>query len=291
MLAWGVVERLRRAPSRPAAHRRHRGVRAVRCTFAWLVLRLLAIAVVGTGGTASAFAQPTNPQTPSAESRRADFQFGVIRYSGGQWNPRPNAWSRLAWEVRRRTSVAVDLETVAVSLEQDALFQHPFLIWQGTRAFPALSEQAIRNLRRHLRMGGTLLIDITDGAVDGGFDRSVRRALARAFPEQELARVPTEHVLYKSYYLVDRHGGRVQRRAYLEGLMLEDRLAVVISANDMGGAMARNQFGEWEYDVGSGGQATREATFRLGINLVMYALCLDYKEDQVHIPFILRRRR
>jgi hypothetical protein len=23
----------------------------------------------------------------------------------------------------------------------------------------------------------------------------------------------------------------------------------------------------------------------------MYALCLDYKEDQVHIPFIMKRRR
>ena len=31
-------------------------------------------------------------------------------------------------------------------------------------------------------------------------------------------------------------------------------------------------------------------TDRLGINLVMYALCLDYKTDQVHVPFILKRR-
>ena len=34
-----------------------------------------------------------------------------------------------------------------------------------------------------------------------------------------------------------------------------------------------------------------ERAFRLGVNLVMYALCLDYKEDQVHIPFILKKRR
>jgi hypothetical protein len=27
------------------------------------------------------------------------------------------------------------------------------------------------------------------------------------------------------------------------------------------------------------------------VNLAMYALCLDYKEDQVHIPFIMKRRR
>jgi hypothetical protein len=25
--------------------------------------------------------------------------------------------------------------------------------------------------------------------------------------------------------------------------------------------------------------------------LAMYATCLDYKTDQVHVPFILRRRR
>ena len=34
-----------------------------------------------------------------------------------------------------------------------------------------------------------------------------------------------------------------------------------------------------------------ETAVRWGINAVMYALCLDYKSDQVHIPFILKRRR
>ena len=61
--------------------------------------------------------------------------------------------------------------------------------------------------------------------------------------------------------------------------------------NDLAGAMARDEFGEWTYDVGAGGEVVREMTFRLGLNVVMYALCLDYKEDQVHIPFILKRRR
>ena len=40
-----------------------------------------------------------------------------------------------------------------------------------------------------------------------------------------------------------------------------------------------------------GGERQRELAFRLGINLAMYALCLDYKTDQVHVPFILRRRQ
>ena len=30
---------------------------------------------------------------------------------------------------------------------------------------------------------------------------------------------------------------------------------------------------------------------RLGVNLVMYSLCLDYKTEQAHIDYILRTRR
>jgi hypothetical protein len=40
-----------------------------------------------------------------------------------------------------------------------------------------------------------------------------------------------------------------------------------------------------------GGEDQREEAFRLGINLVMYALCLDYKTEQAHIDYILRTRR
>ena len=40
-----------------------------------------------------------------------------------------------------------------------------------------------------------------------------------------------------------------------------------------------------------GGDTQREEAFRLGVNLVMYALCLDYKTEQAHIDYILRTRR
>lgn len=220
-----------------------------------------------------------------------DFTFALIQYEGGNWNPRPNGLPRLAWEVRRRTSVAVDLETAAVNPVEAAVFNHPFLVWQGDAAFSPLPEPAVQNLRQHLTMGGTLLIDVSDGQPDGPFHRSVLRELQRIFPDRPLVRVPGDHTIYKTFYLLDRHGGRVASRSFLEGIFVEDRLAVVLTTNDVAGAIARDQFGEWEYDVGVGGQTAREMTFRLGINLVMYALCLDYKEDQVHLPFILRRRR
>ncbi|RYI86164.1 MAG: DUF4159 domain-containing protein, partial [Acetobacteraceae bacterium] len=122
-----------------------------------------------------------------------------------------------------------------------------------------------------------------------------RRDLERIFAggdaqATQLGRVPTTHVLYKSFYLVQRPGGRVPVRPYLEGISIDGRLAVVVAANDLAGAMARGPFGDWEYDVGPGGADSRETSFRLGINWVLYALCLDYKEDQVHLPFIIKRR-
>ncbi|MEL7305816.1 MAG: DUF4159 domain-containing protein [Myxococcota bacterium] len=225
------------------------------------------------------------------DEERVDFQFGILKYDGGNWNPRPNGLPRLAWEIRKRTSIATGLESAGVAPDDVALFSYPFLVWQGDRSFTPLSEAAISNLRQYLRAGGTMLIDISDGVPGGGFDRSVRQAFEEIFPDVEFGRVPLEHTIYKSFYLLDRHGGRVSARPYLEGLMVEDRLAVVLAFNDLAGAMARDEFGEWEYDVGPGGDTTREMSFRLGVNLVMYALCLDYKEDQVHIPFILKRRR
>ena len=63
---------------------------------------------------------------------------------------------------------------------------------------------------------------------------------------------------------------------------------MVYSQNDLLGAWARDDLGMWEYEVEP---RQRENTFRFGVNLVMYAMCLDYKDDQVHLPFILKRRK
>jgi len=96
--------------------------------------------------------------------------------------------------------------------------------------------------------------------------------------------------VFRSFYLLDRPMGRVLGPTHLSALMRDERAAVVYSRHDLGGAWARDNLGTWEHAVTPGGEAQREAAIRLGVNLVMYALCLDYKDDQVHAPFIMRRR-
>ena len=78
--------------------------------------------------------------------------------------------------------------------------------------------------------------------------------------------------------------------AFLEGITYGDRMAIVYSRHDLGGALQRDKLGAWSQAVVPGGEVQREHAIRLGVNLVLYALCTDYKDDQVHAPFIMRRR-
>jgi hypothetical protein len=65
---------------------------------------------------------------------------------------------------------------------------------------------------------------------------------------------------------------------------------VIFSSHDLGGALARGPSGVWEQPVVPGGDAQRERAIRLAVNIAMYVLCSNYKDDQVHAPFIMRRR-
>jgi hypothetical protein len=218
----------------------------------------------------------------------AKLVFGQARHSGA-YNPRPHALRRLSWELMERTSLEVVPQAVLLSLSDPEIFLHPFLYLAGEGGFASSNEVETRVLHRYLTYGGFLLIDSADGG--GAFDASVRQLLSHALPDAPLERIPSNHVLYKSFYLIDHQGGRQVVKPYLEGATIGGRLAVVYSQNDLGGAWARDDRGEWEFDTSPGGEAQRETAFRLGVNLAMYATCLDYKDDQVHIPFIMKRRR
>lgn len=207
---------------------------------------------------------------------------------GGPSSDRPTAAQRLAWEVRQRTSVETKLEPSRVRLSDPTLFDSPLVYMSGDRAFPAWSLSDVQTLRRYVDFGGTLIID--DAAPDEpGFDASVRREIGRAFGAGKLVQLPSSHVVYRSFYLVPRPVGRVEGPEHLEAVLQNGRAAVIYSRHDLGGAYERDNVGTYKLDVTPGHEAQREMAFRLGVNLVLYALCLDYKDDQVHAPFIMRR--
>ena len=234
------------------------------------------------------------PRLARAIGPGSKFRFGQLQLGGGtSWNPRPTALRRMAWEIEKRTSIDVEEEPAIVLPTSDTLHETPFLYLAGNRAIELPSAAGIEALRRFLTFGGFLLIDSAEGATDGAFDGSVRKLIAAIFPSpaKGLEIVPPDHVVFKSFYLLDKPVGRLALAPALEGIVRDDRLVCAYVANDLGGAWARDDFGNYDFPCEPGGEKQRELAFRMGVNLVMYALCLDYKSDQVHVPFIMKRRR
>jgi hypothetical protein len=227
-----------------------------------------------------------------AIGKKSKFRFGQLDV-GGNSDPRPTALRRMARELEKRTSIEVELDPAQVTLASKDLHETPFLYLAGDREFDVPGETAIEALRRFLTFGGFLCIDSAEGSTDGAFDGSVRRLIEAVFPAPAtgLEIVPDDHVAYKSFYLIDHPVGRLAISPVMEGVIRDGRLVVAYIQNDLGGAWSRDTFGNYEYQCVPDGERQREQAVRVGINLVMYALCLDYKSDQVHVPFIMRRRR
>ncbi len=247
------------------------------------------------GGLAAAALLAT--RRAHAVGPQSKFRFGQLQLGSGRgaWNPRPNALRRLAWEIEKRTSIDVELQPSIVAPTSDVLHETPFLYLVGERDVELPNNAGIEALRRFLTFGGFLLIDSAEGSTDGAFDASARKLLSAVLPGHGpaggLELIPNDHVAYRSFYLIDRPYGRLMIAPAMEGIVRDGRLVCVYISNDLGGAWSRDDFGNYELPCEPGGERQRELAFRLGVNLVMYALCLDYKSDQVHVPFIMKRRR
>ena len=229
---------------------------------------------------------------PAAWSMGEGGRLGIaILDHGPGARARPRSIEQLMWEVSKRTSIHVRERPEFVSPASPALFNHPLIIWIGTGDCAPFSQKERDHLRRYLRSGGTLFVDDASSPGDDAFDTCVRREMAALWPEQPWTTFDNDHTIFRSFYLLQQPEGRIKRQAFLEGIYFDDRSPVIYSRNDMLGALGRAELGGWSLPVTPGGPPQRERAFRLGINLVLYATCLNYKRDQVHVTAILRRRR
>lgn len=64
---------------------------------------------------------------------------------------------------------------------------------------------------------------------------------------------------------------------------------VLLSSHDLLGALARDEGGTYLFPV-EGDAPVRQQAIRLAVNVAMYVLCSDYKDDQVHAEELMRRR-
>jgi hypothetical protein len=200
--------------------------------------------------------------------------------------------------LNRRTAVEA-AEPMEVDPEQDELIFFPLLYWPVSAEQPSLSPRAIERLNRFIATGGTIFFDTRDqgegggaGSFAGAANQRLRQ-LVNGLNIPPLVPVPPDHVLTKSFYLMQEFPGRWSG-GQLWAEPTEDRIndgvaTVIIGSNDYAAAWAVDDQGRGLYAVVPGGEPQREQAFRFGVNLVMYALTGNYKSDQVHVPAILER--
>ncbi|NCC21724.1 MAG: DUF4159 domain-containing protein [Alphaproteobacteria bacterium] len=203
----------------------------------------------------------------------------------------------LATVMAARTS-AEPVGVVAVTPESKSLPFFPLVYWPVTPDQSALSEEAQRNVQAYLDRGGTILFDTRDRHYARGDFATTRngeslRALTASLDIPALTPMPKEHVLTRSFYLLDSMPGRYEGGT----IWVEERStagrdgvsSIIIGGHDWAGAWATERSGSTFSPHLSGGPRQQEMAFRFGVNLLMYALTGNYKADQVHVPHILRR--
>lgn len=225
----------------------------------------------------------------AAKGQAKGFAFAQLRYAGGAWDPYPTAAGEFNREIERMTSVEVEPARRELSVADPLLFASPFLFVAGTRDFAPFTPTEVERLRTWVEAGGTLVGDDAAGTPGHGFDAAFRRELERILPTARLERLPADHTVFKSFFLVRTVAGARVVSPFLEGLTLQGRTAVIYSPNNLLGAFARDPLGRWVDPCAPGGERQRRQAFHLGVNIVMYALCGDYKQDRIHLPFLRQR--
>lgn len=223
------------------------------------------------------------------EASSSPFTFAQVQYRGGDWDPHPSGPLELLKEVDRRTSIGVSFQRYPLSLDDPDLFSYPFLYLTGALDFTPFTEEELTRLRRFLSFGGFMLVNDASGYRGGPFDRRLREQVPRLFPDRELERLPFDHAVFRSYYLVRMVAGRRLVSPSLEGVTLDDWTPLIYCQNDLGGAWERGQLGNWMHECIPGGESQRFQSFMLGVNVAMYAMTENYKKDKIHIPFINRK--
>ena len=163
-----------------------------------------------------------------------------------------------------------------------------------------------RQIDAYMKQGGLIIFDTKN-------DDAIRAACCRrACPTPlsqllgkldlpPLQRVPDDHVLTKSFYLLQSFPGRwdngdpwVEARsdagdATKRAVKSDGVSSIIVTSNDLAAAWAMDDNDRPMFAAVPGGEDQREMSYRVGINIVMYALTGNYKADQVHVPAILER--
>ena len=196
---------------------------------------------------------------------QSSLTIGRLHYDGGgDWYANPSSLPNLLSALSTRTILPMAVREKVVTLTDADLWQVPYLYMTG-HGNVRWSDAELATLRRFLQQGGFLHADD-----NYGMDRSIRRELARLFPDRPLVEVPLDHPIYHLVYdfpkgipKIHEHDGKPAQGF---GIFLDGRLVVYYSyQSDLGDG--------WEdFEVHRDPPEKHEAALRMGVNLFVYAV-------------------
>lgn len=184
-----------------------------------------------------------------------------------------------------------------VNPEQDTLVFFPFLYFPIKRNIPALSAKASAALNAYMASGGTIVFDTQDAGDRTLFSGQAHPGLTRitqSLDMPNIMRIPSNHVLTKSFYLLQTFPGRwASGNVWVDQNRHADRhdgvSSIIIGSNDWSAGWATHANGDSRVSLSNEIPRQQEMAIRFGINLTMYSLSGNYKGDQVHTAELVKR--
>lgn len=290
-----------------------------------LLLMAFAVGQIVQSLPASAQAQ----YSPSPFPRQPDFRFpGRVQAPATLGDIHPALVTRLAYAVTgdarvdeasrvgllalsralaARTALTPG-DPMGVNPAKDELTFFPLIYWPIVASAPQPSPDAVARISNFMKQGGTIVFDTRDAMTSRPGEAPTPetqwlRTLLAGVDVPELEVVPRDHVVTKTFYLLDNFVGRTTvGQTWIEALPppTEDPAQrparagdsvspIIITSNDLAAAWAIDTSGQPLYPLIPGTNRQREMAIRGGVNLVMYTLTGNYKSDQVHVRDLLER--
>jgi len=210
---------------------------------------------------------------------------GSFRGGYGRRGPRltwavdyPDADENFIRGIRRLSHIHVNKEPIVLRLDDDRIFEHPFLymLEMGRNGGPLFTDKEIKNLREYLLRGGFLFIDDFWGTWEWD---NFYRAFVQVFPHRPIVELDRDHQIFHCFYDID--GPQMIPAIFNIGNYPEQNVDVALNRavlDDDGRVMVLIN---WNSDIGDGWEHTyhpayptkyANLAYRLGINYLIYAM-------------------
>jgi hypothetical protein len=198
-----------------------------------------------------------------SKDRQATFFVGRLSFGLNQGNDCGDVGQDLVRLVSRTSTIEVQEER-ELKLADDGLFQTPFLFMNGHSDF-VLADAELENLRKYLTRGG--FVFASGCCTNPEFPAAWRREMGRVFPGEAVRRIPYHHLIYRSFYKMERiRSANGNRDLLLEGLFFQGELVAVLGEDGLCCSFSMSN------SCNRGRGVLPEDAKKIALNIAIYAL-------------------